>query len=191
MEPQMLTAAAADLAKIGAAIDTVSTAAAASTTNLLPAAADEVSAAIASLFGTHALAYQAIGAQAATFHDGFVQALSRAASRYAASEVANVEQNLLGLINAPTQALFGRPLIGNGADGAPGTGQTGQAGGLLWGNGGAGGSGAPGQSGGNGGPPDSLAPAAAVEPAASVLPAAPAARRGCSGPAEPAGQAVG
>ncbi len=158
VEPQMLTAAAADLAKIGAAIDTVSTAAAASTTNLLPAAADEVSAAIASLFGTHALAYQAIGAQAATFHDGFVQALSRAASRYAASEVANVEQNLLGLINAPTQALFGRPLIGNGADGAPGTGQTGQAGGLLWGNGGAGGSEAPGQSGGNGGAADLTAP---------------------------------
>ncbi|WP_261901292.1 PE family protein, partial [Mycobacterium marinum] len=151
VEPQMLTAAAADLAKIGTAIDAVSTAAAASTTNVLPAAADEVSAAIASLFGTHALAYQAIGAQAATFHDGFVQALSRAASRYAATEVANVEQNLLGLINAPTQALFGRPLIGNGADGAPGTGQTGQAGGLLWGNGGAGGSGAPGQSGGTGG----------------------------------------
>ncbi|MEK1233279.1 PE family protein, partial [Mycobacterium ulcerans] len=27
------------------------------------------------------------------------------------------------MVNAPTQALLGRPLIGNGANGAPGTGQ--------------------------------------------------------------------
>src|ERR1043165_7740426 len=46
------------------------------------------------------------------------------------------------LINAPTQLLLGRPLIGNGANGAAGTGQAGGAGGILWGNGGTGGSGA-------------------------------------------------
>ncbi|HCB79801.1 MAG TPA: hypothetical protein DEQ00_00110 [Mycobacterium tuberculosis] len=40
-----------------------------------------------------------------------------------AAEAVNVEQSLLAAVNAPTQALFGRPLIGNGADGSPGTGQ--------------------------------------------------------------------
>nr|MBC9864259.1 PE-PGRS family protein [Mycobacterium pseudoshottsii] len=44
--------------------------------------------------------------------------------------------------------IFGRPLIGDGADGAPGTGQAGGDGGWLYGNGGAGGSGAAGQAGG-------------------------------------------
>ncbi|EFD43073.1 predicted protein [Mycobacterium tuberculosis variant africanum K85] len=56
--------------------------------------------------------------------------------RYASAEAANVEQQLLGAINAPTMALLGRPLIGHGADGAPGTGQAGGAGGILYGNGG-------------------------------------------------------
>ncbi|WP_369807260.1 PGRS repeat-containing protein, partial [Mycobacterium sp. 852002-51057_SCH5723018] len=55
------------------------------------------------------------------------------------------------MINWPSVALTGRPLIGNGANAAPGTGQNGAAGGWLLGNGGAGGSGAAGQNGGNGG----------------------------------------
>jgi len=60
---------------------------------------------------------------------------------YAAAEAANAsplqtfEQGLLGVINAPTDALFGRPLIGNGADGVAGSGQAGGAGGFLIGNG--------------------------------------------------------
>ncbi|MGV7864265.1 PE family protein, partial [Mycobacterium kansasii] len=62
----------------------------------------------------------------------------------------------LGAINAPTLALFNRPLIGNGADGLT-PGANGQDGGILWGNGGngaagaAGASGVAGSSGGNGG----------------------------------------
>ncbi|VAZ86174.1 PE-PGRS family protein PE_PGRS61 [Mycobacterium persicum] len=43
------------------------------------------------------------------------------------------------MINAPTQAVLGRPLIGNGANGAPETGQNGAPGSILLGNGGAGG----------------------------------------------------
>ena len=62
-----------------------------------------------------------------------------------------LQQNVLNAINAPTEALLGRPLIGNGANAAPGTGQNGGAGGLLLGNGGNGGSGAANQSGGRGG----------------------------------------
>src|ERR1700690_1623322 len=53
--------------------------------------------------------------------------------------------------NAPTQALLGRPIIGNGANGAAGTGQAGGAGGILWGNGGHGGAGGAGAAGAAGG----------------------------------------
>ncbi|WP_436405594.1 beta-1,3-glucanase family protein [Mycobacterium gordonae] len=51
------------------------------------------------------------------------------------------------MINAPFNALLGRPLIGKGRNGAAGTGQAGGPGGLLWGDGGDGGSGAAGQTG--------------------------------------------
>jgi hypothetical protein len=58
-----------------------------------------------------------------------------------ASPLQTIEQDLLGIVNAPTDALLGRPLIGNGANGAPGTGAAGGDGGWLIGNGGAGGAG--------------------------------------------------
>jgi len=47
-----------------------------------------------------------------------VQALSSGAGSYAATEAANAAagQGLLDLLNAPTQLLFNRPLIGNGAE---------------------------------------------------------------------------
>ncbi len=139
--PDFVAAAASDLAGIGTAISDANVAAAAPTTTILAAGADEVSAAIAALFGNHAQQYQALSAQAAAFHDRFVQALRAAAGSYGAAEAANasplqtLENDVLGAINAPTQALLGRPLIGNGANGtAPG--QAGGAGGLLFGNGG-------------------------------------------------------
>jgi len=149
--PELLGAAASDLAGIGTTVSSANAAAAAQTTRVVAAAADEVSEAIASLFSGHALDFHALSAQAATFHDQFVQTLSAGAASYTGTEAANVQDTLSGLVNSPTEALFGRPLIGNGANGAPGTGANGQPGGILIGNGGAGGSGAPGQNGGNGG----------------------------------------
>ncbi|WP_107134284.1 PE domain-containing protein [Mycobacterium tuberculosis] len=154
--PQLVSTAAADAARIGSAINTANTAAAA-TTQVLAAAQDEVSTAIAALFGSHGQHYQAISAQVAAYQERFVLALSQAGSTYAVAEAASatplqqIEQALLGVINTPTEALVGRKLIGDGAHGAPGTGQAGGAGGILWGNGGNGGSGAPGQAGGAGG----------------------------------------
>src|SRR5436309_344506 len=62
-----------------------------------------------------------------------------------------VIDDVLGVVNAPTNFLLGRPLIGDGTNGVAGTGQAGGDGGILWGNGGMGGSGTPGQSGGRGG----------------------------------------
>ena len=58
--PEMVAAAAADLAGIGSAISAANAAAAVPTTEVVAAAADEVSAAIAALFGAHAQEYQAI-----------------------------------------------------------------------------------------------------------------------------------
>ncbi|GAB7151523.1 hypothetical protein LRC537489_47790 [Mycobacterium riyadhense] len=135
VSPSQLMAAAADVAGIGSAIGAANAAALAPTSALAAAGADEVSTAIAALFSAHAGQYQQLGARAALFHEHFVRALTGAAGAYAGAEATNVEQQLLGLINAPTQALLGRPLIGNGADGTAAS-PNGGAGGLLYGNGG-------------------------------------------------------
>ncbi|SON62590.1 PE-PGRS family protein PE_PGRS16 [Mycobacterium simulans] len=154
--PEVLTSAAANLNSIASSLSTGNAAAASVTTGILAAARDEVSVAIAALFGQHAQAYQAAAAQAALIHDEFVRNLTRAGGAYAAAEAANVsplqavEQSVLDVINAPAQAMLGRPLIGDGAN-ATTPGGNGGAGGMLIGNGGNGAAGAPGQAGGNGG----------------------------------------
>ncbi|WP_139805354.1 PE family protein, partial [Mycobacterium intermedium] len=106
-------------------------AAALPTTQVLAAGADEVSAAVAALFSGHAQAYQAVSSQAAAFHAHFVQMLQAGAGAYATAEAANASpmQQLLNAINAPTQTLLGRPLIGDGANGVDGTGAARGAGG--------------------------------------------------------------
>ncbi|WP_131806166.1 PE family protein, partial [Mycobacterium alsense] len=155
--PEVLTSAAASLNSLGASLSAGNTAAASVTTGIVAAAQDEVSVAVAALFGQHAQAYQAAAARAAVIHDEFVQGLSAAGGAYGAAEAANVsplqavEESVLGAINAPTQALVGRPLIGNGAN-ATTPGGNGGAGGLLIGNGGNGAAGAAGKAGGAGGP---------------------------------------
>ncbi|CMB64781.1 Conserved protein of uncharacterised function PE-PGRS family protein PE_PGRS54 (fragment) [Mycobacterium tuberculosis] len=148
--PEFVTAAAGDLTNLGSSISAANASAASATTQVLAAGADEVSARIAALFGGFGLEYQAISAQVAAYHQRFVQALSTGAGAYASAEAAAAEQIVLGVINAPTQALLGRPLIGDGAN-ATTPGGAGGAGGLLFGNGGAGAAGAPGQAGGAGG----------------------------------------
>ena len=151
--PEFVTAAASDLANVGSTISTANAAAAAPTTGVLAAGADEVSATVATLFGAHGQAYQAISAKTAAFHQQFVRLINSGAGSYAAAEAANAsllqstQQDLLAVIIAPTQAASGRPLIANGAN-ATAPGGSGGAGGLLWGNGG---NGAAGQNGGNGG----------------------------------------
>ncbi|WP_142400946.1 PE family protein, partial [Mycobacterium marinum] len=155
--PSLLDAAARDLAGLGAGLREANLAAAGATMGVLPAAGDEVSAAIAELFGGFGREYQAVGARMALLHDDFVRALTAGGSAYGQAEALNMwplqelEQQALGVVNAPSMALFGRPLIGNGVDGVAGTGQAGGAGGILWGNGGNGGSGAAGANGGAGG----------------------------------------
>ncbi len=148
ISPEVVSAAAGDLANVGSTISAANKAAAAATTQVLAAGADEVSARIAALFGMYGLEYQAISAQVAAYHQQFVQTLRTGAASYMLAEATNVEQNLLNLINAPTQTLLGRPLIGDGAN-ATTPGGAGGDGGLLFGGGT--GVGSPGGLGGAGG----------------------------------------
>ncbi len=181
--PEFLTAAAMDLASIGSTVSAASAAASAPTVAILAAGADEVSIAVAALFGMHGQAYQALSVQASAFHQQFVQALTAGAYSYASAEAAAVTplQQLVDVINAPFRSALGRPLIGNGANGKPGTGQDGGAGGLLYGSGGNGGSGlaGSGQKGGNGGAAGLFGNGGAGVPARPTKPAtaAPAERR--------------
>jgi hypothetical protein len=84
-----LTAAAGNLQSIGWATTAQNAAAAAPTTGVVPAAADEVSALTAAQFAMHAQMYQAVSAQAAAIHDMFVATLGNSAATYAATEAAN------------------------------------------------------------------------------------------------------
>ncbi|WP_082658617.1 PE family protein, partial [Mycobacterium gordonae] len=130
--PQFMAAAAADLATIGSALEMADRLAASPILAIAPAAADEVSAGIAQLFSEHAHDYRALATRAAAVHEQFLSTLTAGANAYATAESFSVEQLVLGLINAPTQLLLGRQLIGNGTSGAAGTGQAGGAGGILW-----------------------------------------------------------
>jgi hypothetical protein len=87
-QPEMLAAAAGDLTGIGSAMAAENAAAAAPTTSLVPAAADEVSALTAAQFAAHASLYQAISVEAAAIHE-FVKTLATSAGSYAATEAAN------------------------------------------------------------------------------------------------------
>ena len=68
-QPEMLASAAGALQGIGSAMAAGNTAAAAPTTGVVPAAADEVSALTAAQFAAHAQMYQAISAQATAIHE--------------------------------------------------------------------------------------------------------------------------
>ncbi len=111
--PEYVAAAASDLARIGSLVGTANAQAAGATTSVLAAGGDEVSEAIAELFGAHAVEYQSISTRMAAFHDDFVQTMRAGVASYAAAEVGNaaplqaVEQAALQLINAPTQSWFG------------------------------------------------------------------------------------
>lgn len=146
--PEYLAAAATDLSNIGSTISSANAAALAPTSGVLAPGADEVSATIAALFDAHSQAYQALSAQAALFHQEFVNLMSGGAAQYALAEAANaspllsVGQTVETAVSAPVQALAqGAAPIGNGAGAALATGTTGASVTTF----GAGGTGAAGQ----------------------------------------------
>ena len=115
--PELLESAAADLENIRSSLTAAHAAAAIPTTGIAAAGADDVSAAVAALFGEFGEEYQALSAQVSTFHQQFVQTLISGAGSYQATEAASasplqsIEQDVLGIINAPTEFLFGAPII--------------------------------------------------------------------------------
>jgi PE family len=104
--PEYVEAAAQDLAGIGSSLSEATAVAAAPTTGLAPAGADEVSAAIAALFGDHGQQFQALAARASAFHEQFVGLLNSGAGAYLSTDVANAEQTLQA-VSAPAQSLGG------------------------------------------------------------------------------------
>ncbi|OBA72451.1 hypothetical protein A5641_08515 [Mycobacterium sp. 1554424.7] len=122
--PEYLAGAASDLANIGSTISSANAAALGPTSGVLAAGADEVSATIAALFDAHSQVYQALSAQAALFHQEFVNLMSSGGVQYALTEAANaspletVEQGAISAISAPVQAAVSAASTG-GAAGSP------------------------------------------------------------------------
>lgn len=99
--PDIVSEASGNLQNLGSELREASAAAASQTTSVAAPAADEVSAAITALLGSHGQEFQAINAQAAAFHDEFVSGLSGAAAQYASTELTNAQQTLAGAANVP------------------------------------------------------------------------------------------
>jgi hypothetical protein len=103
--PDLVQSAAQDLAGIRSSLAEASSAAAGPTTGIAAAAQDEVSIAIASMFGGVGQEFQALSAQAQAFHAEFVSAMNGSAAAYVSAEAAG--QTLVSAAAAPAQALLG------------------------------------------------------------------------------------
>ncbi|CAM3029433.1 PE family protein [Mycobacterium intermedium] len=88
--PEALAAASGHLALIGDAVKEAAIAAAPSTEGIAAAAADEVSLAVAQLFGSHAQEFQALTARIMLLQNGFERLLSASGAAYAFAEAANM-----------------------------------------------------------------------------------------------------
>jgi hypothetical protein len=119
-QPQAMATAAANVAGIGSALKEANVTAAGPTTGVLAAAADEVSAAAATLFSSYARGYQALSKQAAAFHDEFAQELAAAGYSYAETEA--VASGALGALTAdplPTAVAVSLIMTGTGTPTPP------------------------------------------------------------------------
>lgn len=143
--PPSVAATTTELESLISALTSANSSAALPIGNAAAASADEISAAIATLFADHGQQYQQVAEQFATSYEQFRVRLLETAREYAAAETAfagYLASTTSHLINDPVLAATGRPLFGDGADGyttAQGTGTPGGAGGWLFGDGGTGG----------------------------------------------------
>src|SRR6478735_454908 len=95
VSPAVLQWVAANLDSIRENLASATAAAALPTTGMVPAAADEVSAAITSLFSRFGGEYQALAAEAEAFHDQFTRSMAAGGAAYAGAEASNAQQQLL------------------------------------------------------------------------------------------------
>ena len=104
--PEHVGHAAGQLENIGSAL-TAANAAAAPTTGVVAAAGDEVSAAVASLFSSHAQEFQTLNARAAAFQTEFTNLLNAGAGSYTSAEITNAAATSGGI----AQSLGGRGIL--------------------------------------------------------------------------------
>jgi hypothetical protein len=103
--PAAIAAAASQLEGIGNSFAAESSAAAAPTTALAPAASDEVSALQAGVFSTYGQLYQTVSAEAQAIHQQFVNLLQSSSGSYQDTEAANqAGAAASGLSNASSAA---------------------------------------------------------------------------------------
>lgn len=106
--PEALMAAASMLEALGSSMDAQNAAAAAPTTSIAPAAADEVSALQAAQFSAYGAWYQQVSAQAKAIHQTMVNNLDTSAGSYGETETANrvttAASSLSPLAASPTAA---------------------------------------------------------------------------------------
>lgn len=93
--PQELAAAAAQLGAIGSALAAQNAGAAASTTAIAPAAADQVSILQSGIFTAYGALYQQFAAEAQTIQEQFVATLGLSSGTYEQSEAANAAAAVL------------------------------------------------------------------------------------------------
>jgi hypothetical protein len=112
--PDALATVASNVADMGSTIKSATTAAAAHTNSLTAAAADEVSTQIAAMFSAHGLEFQQLSAQAAAFHEQFVQTLTASANAYTAAET-SATQTLSSSVAGASGAAISLAAITNAA----------------------------------------------------------------------------
>jgi hypothetical protein len=123
--PDLVESAATDLAGIRSSLAEAAATAAAPTTGIATAAQDEVSLAIASMFGDFGQRFQAVSAQAQAFHQQFVSLMNAGAGAYASAEAANATQAALGggleqsLTGVVGEVQAGAQAISNAIAGSP------------------------------------------------------------------------
>jgi hypothetical protein len=114
VSPELIQAAATELAAIGSTLSAAHAIVAPSTVAVLPAAADEVSASIAQLMSGYGQEYQKLAGEAAAFHEQFVQRFTRSADSYRSAEAANVAllRRSTEIANPPVSAAASIPTSG-------------------------------------------------------------------------------
>jgi hypothetical protein len=112
--PEMMTAAATDLASIGSTLSAAHMTAALPTAAVIPAAADEVSASVAHLFSQYGGGFQALAVKASVFHDQFVHTLKASASAYTSTEAASTSGLSQSIVDDIGSLLNDLPLPGLG-----------------------------------------------------------------------------
>ncbi|WP_156687082.1 PE family protein [Mycobacterium sp. Marseille-P9652] len=111
-DPEIMAAAASDVAAIGSTVQAAHLVAAAPTVGVLPAAADEVSAGIAQIFSQVGQEFQSLAGQAVAYGQQFAQHLTGSGASYAAAEAVNAA-SIVDTVNnlfAPLIALPGQLL---------------------------------------------------------------------------------